>query len=113
VSEPDGWHPFDDGRTIGTSGSESGVVLLDEKHDEGARISLERGGNTPFSIACGVYGTMVHTRFFESEHAAREELAPIKNALFEITQLLPFVSDPHPDFRPAREAVSRFLERSP
>lgn len=62
---PDGWHRFDGGRSLGEAGSEGGVIVLDEEHDAGSRITIERGGQTaPFSITCGVYGWMCHTRFF-------------------------------------------------
>jgi hypothetical protein len=32
------WQPFDQGRTIGKSGSEMGIILLDEENVDGARI---------------------------------------------------------------------------
>jgi hypothetical protein len=32
------WYVFDDGKTIGLIGSESGVVMRDEEHGDGARL---------------------------------------------------------------------------
>jgi hypothetical protein len=62
------WSLVDDGATLGQTGSENGVILCDEEHRYGARITLEQGGTiAPFSITCGVYGVMVHTRFFADE----------------------------------------------
>ena len=58
------WEQFDNGKTIGQTGSEDGVIIADEKHADGARITLEVDGHfAPYSITCGIYGTMVHTAF--------------------------------------------------
>lgn len=83
------WHPFHDGLTIGTSGSEGGVILRDEEHPLGARITLERvGGDGRHAVTCGVYGLMLHTAFADGEAAGvalygtmRERLLPIAEAL--------------------------------
>jgi hypothetical protein len=73
------WHAFDGGATMGTRGSEHGIILCDEEHGLDARITLERDGSVaPFSITCGVYGLMLHTRFFEGEDEARTEFAAMK-----------------------------------
>ena len=55
------WLPFENGTTIGATGSEGGVILRDELHPHGARITLEQT-STGFAITCGIYGWMVHTR---------------------------------------------------
>jgi hypothetical protein len=79
------WVPFDSGRSLGSGGSEGGTIILDEEHVEGARITIERGGGTaPLSITCGIYGWMVHTRFFGTEPEARRECEKMKVALAEI-----------------------------
>lgn len=76
------WHPFDDGRTIGGTGSEEGRILRDEEHRDGARITLEEGGGTaPWSITCGIYGWMVHTRFFGGREQAEAEFGAMKTAI--------------------------------
>ena len=62
------WQPFDDGKTIGQRGSEKGIIVGDEEHLEGARVTLEQDGEAaPYAITCGIYGWMVHTRFFGGE----------------------------------------------
>ena len=67
------WHPVGDGATLSQTGSEGGVIIRDEEHPQGARITLERGGGiAPFSITCGVYGVMFHTRFFADEAEGQE-----------------------------------------
>jgi hypothetical protein len=87
--EMEDWKPFDAGRSLGSLGSESGVILLDEEHVEGARITIERGGSTaPFSITCGVYGWMAHTRFFATEEEARQVCAEMKVALSDLMRKL-------------------------
>lgn len=79
------WQPFENGRSIGEVGSEGGSIVYDEEHEDGARITLEEGGETaPWSITCGVYGWMVHTRFFDERVAAEAEIGPMKSALEEI-----------------------------
>lgn len=80
------WYPFDDGATLGTVGSESGVILRDEEHPAGTRISLERGGrNAPFAITCGIYGgRFLHTVFAGSEAEALTNYDAMRARLAEL-----------------------------
>jgi hypothetical protein len=79
------WHPFDGGATLGQKGSESGVILCDEEHPLEARITLERDTPTaPFAITCGIYGCMLHTRFFSLESEASSQYDQMKSALSEL-----------------------------
>ncbi len=76
------WHPFENGGTLGQSGSEQGVIVHDEEHSLGARITLERAARVaPFAITCGIYGWMMHTRFFSSEDEAEAQYGLMKTAL--------------------------------
>lgn len=76
------WHATDNGATIGTEGSERGTIVLDEEHPDGARITLEREGKiAAWSITCGVYGLMAHTRFFADRPTAEAEYEAMKPAL--------------------------------
>ncbi len=75
------WHAFDGGASAGQQGSEGGVIVLDEEHADGARITLERDGHAPWSITCGVYGWMLHTRFFSSRDEAVAALEPMRQGL--------------------------------
>lgn len=111
-----GWTAFDNGRSIGTLGSESGVIVKDEEHDNGARITLERNTrNTPFSITCGIYGWMVHTRFFRTEHEAQTEFDSMSVELSEITKMIPLKTDTEIDSKVRKlcEAISDFVGRFP
>lgn len=102
------WLPYNDGESIGQPGSDGGTIIRDEEHALGARITLE-SGSPCHSITCGIYGSMVHTRFFDSEAQATTDFEAMKPRLVEILNALPFASDPHPDFGPSQEAIERFL----
>ncbi len=76
------WNPFDDDATLGLPGSEDGIVVHDEEHVLGARITLERAASVaPFAITCGIYGWMMHTRYFSSEAEAQLQYDLMKNSL--------------------------------
>jgi hypothetical protein len=79
------WRPFQNGATLAEQGSEQGETVLDEEHMLGARITLERNTSiAPFAITCGIYGWMVHTRYFETEREARSQYDNMKHALSEL-----------------------------
>ena len=81
------WVPSEDGVTLGLRGSEEGIVTRDEEHVLGARITLEREASVaPFAITCGIYGWMMHTRFFDSEAEAEEQYDLMKNSLSELME---------------------------
>jgi hypothetical protein len=84
------WHAAENGSTIGQLGSEEGLILEDDEHSGGARITLERRDGKPaaFAITCGVYGWFVHTRFFSDEREARDDLARMKSELSSIVELV-------------------------
>jgi hypothetical protein len=109
------WLPFSDNR--GDQGSEGGQIVLDEEHDPcGARITLERDAKTaPAAITCGLYGWMVHTRFFAELEAARRQYEAMKVDLAALVALVPFDTDP--ELRPKSsaliKAISAFVERYP
>jgi hypothetical protein len=76
---------MDNGKTIGTRGSEDGVIVLDEEHTSGARISLEQGcSNAPWTVTCGIYGGFLHTAFASSEAEGRAKYAAMKPDLEDI-----------------------------
>ncbi|MDC1143206.1 hypothetical protein OAU50_08960, partial [Planctomycetota bacterium] len=61
-NQASGWTDFDSGSSIGSGGSEGGVIVKDEEHELGARITLEdRCSTGPIGITCGIYASMVHT----------------------------------------------------
>ena len=112
-----GWVPFDGGSTVGQRGSEEGVVLRDDEHDLGARITLERdcAGGIPFAITCGIYGWMFHTRFFSSGTEASAEFDQMREVLADILDLIPRVDDPDSGAKCQRvcDAIGEFAARFP
>ncbi len=81
------WQPLENGATIGQSGSEEGFIVRDEEHSLGARITLERAARiAPFAITCGIYGWMMHTRYFSSEPEANSQYGLMKISLSELLE---------------------------
>jgi hypothetical protein len=108
------WTNIDDGKTLGLAGSEGGTIIRDEEHSEGARITIERGGNiAPYSITCGIYGWMVHTRFFGSEEEAQMEFSKMRAALGEIIKILSDSADDDLAMKVGEDAISKFVELFP
>lgn len=107
------WIAFENGTTVGATGSEGGTILWDDLHPDGARITLERTASR-FAITCGVYGWMVHTRFFASESEAVAAYEEMKPALAEILARLPSededveAASPH-----VAEILDDFISRFP
>ncbi len=82
------WQPFEGGRTVGRHGTEGGLILRDEEHPAGARITLERGGIVaPFAVTCGIYGLFVHTAFAPDEAAGTGKYDAMKQRLVEMMAL--------------------------
>jgi hypothetical protein len=110
------WLQFDGGSSIGQNGSEEGVILLDDEHQIGARITLERDGVTaPFAITCGIYGWMVHTHFLGDEAEARETFERMKVDLTHIMDLIPAEQDPDliAKVKTVSEAIASFVRSYP
>jgi hypothetical protein len=83
------WHNFDNNTTIGTKGSENGIILEDYENPNGARIALEKDGDiAPFAVTMGVYGIMFHTSFAGTLAEARERIEIAKKKIDEVLQLL-------------------------
>ncbi len=91
VSNNTSWYPYDKGKTLGKEGSERGFISQDEEYDRSTRITLERDGNTPFAITCGIYDWMVHTRFFSAEEEAQAAFEEMKIELAKICDALPSI----------------------
>ncbi len=110
------WRAFDDGRTIGSSGSEQGVIVRDDEHDDGARITLERDcAIAPYAITSGIYGWMVHTCFFSRRAEAEQAYDEMQAALGRIVDALPRLGDPDARNKSyeASVAMAAFAERYP
>jgi hypothetical protein len=110
-----GWYSFEGGSTIGATGSENGIILRDEEYGACARITLERDGHTPFALTCGIYGWMVHTRFFATGEEANSAFKATQAELARIIDLIPSRDDPQPSERSsvAAEAMHDFVNEFP
>ena len=98
------WYPFEDGQTLGERGSDGGVILRDEEHSAGCRITLERDSALgPFSITCGIYGLMVHTASAGSAPEADDRYEAMRAQLAELALI---EGDQH-------EALWAFVDRFP
>jgi hypothetical protein len=106
------WYPFENGATLGQKGSEEGIILRDEEHPQEARITLERNTRTaPFAITCGIYGCMMHTRFFSLESEATLQYEDMKIALAIL--LLTEVEGGPEGCRTFTDSLSAFVETYP
>ena len=97
-------------------GTDGGTIVADDEHEHGARITLEQGGiPAPFSITCGIYGWMVHTRMFSSLDEARPAYDAMKPGLSEIVDLIPLRADPAVEEKTAHvvAAITAFVGRFP
>jgi hypothetical protein len=105
-----GWQLYADGACIGKRGSEGGEIIRDDEHADGARITLEKATlmRVPFAITCGIYGWMVHTRFFADEVSAFHAYDEMKIALADILHL---IADEQTER--ATDALEAFVERFP
>jgi len=110
-----GWHRYDQGKSIGTSGSEKGVILRDDEHGADARISLERDTSVaPFAITSGLYGWFFHTRFFGSQVEADTAFSEMKTEMEKIIAPLPNAEAGRKEAESAvLDAISRFVDRFP
>jgi hypothetical protein len=76
------WYNYANGNTIGTTGSESGKIVLDIEHPDGARITLEANTQTaPFAITVGIYGGIFHTTFCASIEEAHKMVDELKQKI--------------------------------
>jgi hypothetical protein len=108
MNEKNDWYPFQNGETVGHSGSEDGAIVIDEEHPYGARITLERDCKTaPFSITCGIYGSMVHTAFFGDSSSAQGGYKQMKA---DLTALLVTPMDTDEDVEQFQTAMGRFVD---
>jgi hypothetical protein len=82
------WQNIDEGKTIGASGSEGGLIIRDEEYEGGARVTLERGCKiAPFAITCGIYGSMLHTVYLSTQAQAEASYEALKERIGQLLAL--------------------------
>ena len=88
--------------------------MRDEEYSLGARISLERDCRTaPFAITCGIYGWMLHTRFFSSKFEAETQYEAMKSALAMLLEVAEKTAEIDGGRRVMMAGVSKFVEVFP
>ena len=108
------WHPSENGATLGETGSEEGIVVRDEEHSLGARITLEREARiAPFAITCGIYGWMMHTRFFGTEAEAEAQYDLMKRGMSALLEKAEQAADIDGGRQVLMEGVSKFVGTYP
>ena len=103
------WFAYEDGDSIGRVGAEGSIILRDEEHQGGARITLKRGTNY-VSVSCSVYGWMDHTRFFGTVIEAQREYLLMKPSLSNMVENI--LSAGGSDLK-MWEAIADFVRRFP
>ena len=110
----DDWRQAENGSTAGQRGSEEGTIVRDEEHALGARITLERETRAaPFAITCGIYGWMLHTRFFGDEAEAETEYARMREAIGALLEAAERTAEADGGKKVLYDGVSAFVERFP
>ena len=103
------WFSYDDGRSVGKVSAEGGVILRDDEHELGARITLKRGSGY-VSISCHIYGRADHTRFFGVVSDAEREYPAMRTALGNVMNIIDSAGSN--DIK-VWEAISEFVGRFP
>lgn len=90
------------------------MIPRDEEHALGARITLERGTHVaPYAITCGIYGCMMHTRFFSSDDEAGTQYEAMKSALGALIEAADKTVETDGGRQILLDGVSRFIEDFP
>ena len=103
------WSIYHKGRTIGTTSAEGGLILSDEAHEAGARITLKRG-NSYVSVSLHIHGWMDHTRFFITDADAQREYRAMRSAVVTVLNIIN--TEGVSDIK-IWEAISDFVRRFP
>lgn len=103
------WTTYRQGSSIGTLSAEGDLILYDQEHADGARITLKRGKEY-ISVSINLYGWMDHTRFFNANLDAQREYRAMRSAMESLLKIIHT-----PDVTKIRvwEAISDFVRRFP
>jgi hypothetical protein len=103
------WLPYNRGRSIGVKGSEGSVIIRDEEHPLGARMTIKQGHDY-VSVSCSISGKIDHTRFFKEMRAAEQEYSTMQK---EMTRVISAISSAKAADIKVWEAISDFVTRFP
>jgi hypothetical protein len=101
------WRPYNQGQTIGVKSPEGGVIVRDEEHLLGVRITLKEAKEY-ISISCNISGRIDHSRFFHKMADALGEYDVMKNELVKVAQVI--ASGKSSDIK-GWEAIAAFVSK--
>jgi len=92
------WISYDEGKHLGETGTENGVITRDEAFSQSARITLESiDTNDHYAITFGIYGYMVHTSWYAALLEAELAYFEAQKDLAKIVGMIPYNNDPDVD----------------
>lgn len=103
------WVEYKQGGSIGSISAEGGVILVDEEHESGGRMTLKQG-KTFLSVSCHIYGWIDHTRFFHSLSEAKREYILMQKFM---THMLQDILAEGADEIKMWEAIASFVRKFP
>ena len=103
------WQPYNHGRSIGVKGAEGGIIVRDEEHPLGARMTIKQGHDY-VSVSCNISGKIDHTRFFREMKAAEREYSTMQS---EMTRVINAIASAKAADIKVWEAISEFVARFP
>jgi hypothetical protein len=101
------WKPYNRGRSIGLKSPEGGVILCDEEHPLGVRITLKEAKEY-ISISCNISGLIDHSRFFTKMPDAQNEYEVMKDELVKVAKKISLAKSSNIK---AWEAIAVFVSR--
>jgi hypothetical protein len=103
------WVAYNNGQSIGSLSAEGSVIIRDEEHTSGARVTLKRGEKL-ISVSCNVYGWIDHTRFFNTLADAQREYSLMKSSVGYMVENI--LAAGKSDLK-MWEAIAEFVRRFP
>jgi len=103
------WFAYNGGQSIGSLSAEGCVILRDEEHASGARVTLKRGDRL-ISVSCNIYGWIDHTRFFNSLTDAQRDYPLMKSS---VGYMVENISSAGKSDLKMWEAIAEFVRRFP
>ena len=79
------WFSYGNGDRVSSVSADGGVVLRDEVHEAGVRLTMKRCKSC-VSVSCSIYGWMHHIRFFDTVTDAQREFLLMKPPLANMVE---------------------------
>ena len=83
------WELFEGGQHIGSMTEEGRVVVYDEEHADGARITIERCKDETFCITCSIYRALFFVTIpYATAEEARASYAIMREEIGQAVEML-------------------------